>query len=111
MNRFAAITLAAAVTLPAAPVLAKTAAPAGYAGCAYWPDGTPLAHWQKVYEREIKRPHIEAVRIEVEAAYARVFADSELCERNEISMLEYKARVSEALTRLYENLGRMLQRP
>jgi hypothetical protein len=83
------------------------AATQAHASCSPY-KGSLVAYWQ---QQEVaakadrdrqpmfpqNRPIVDAA---VAAAYARVIADSVLCEQNAISIYEYKARMLEAFTRI-----------
>ena len=88
--------------------LSAPAVPHAHAACATYNGTLPVAYWQQkeITDRADRaqwqmfpqnRPIVEAM---ADATYARVIAESALCEQNAISFYEYKARILEAFTRM-----------
>ena len=81
---------------------ALAAATPAFAMCARYDDGSPIQHWEKFHEDMRQDLYKRGFNIPAfgEAYFARMLADSELCEQDAISFREYSARVAEGEARM-----------
>ena len=72
--------------------------PPEHYGCAKYPDGNATNHWELYMYLRKNNPSFHD-SVVVEAVWARILVDADLCDHGQISFKEYQARVLETIAR------------